>query len=127
MSRFQVLLSGLFLIYLILEGIQKKNFICFYLAAILIIGMAIEYFQLGKTKSLETKEEKPEEGIYISLSHLMKDHSLEMRVRRAPSSWNVTFLRGLNGIIWIVGKGSASTISEAIMRAEDDFEKGKKK
>jgi hypothetical protein len=125
MDRFKILLSGLFLIYLILDGFQKSS-ISFYIAGVLIVGCLLEWY-------LNYRQENPLKPVYVdeslldSLSSLMRRYELELRLRRADHQrWNVTLIKNHkkdSNIIKIVGRGSAPSIPEAIMRAEDDFEK----
>lgn len=127
MDRFKILLSGLFLIYLILDGFQKSS-ISFYIAGVLVVGYFLEWY-------LNYCRDNPIKHIYDdslldSLSSLMRRYELELRLRRADHQrWNVTLIKNYkqdsqsSNIIRIVGRGSAPSIPEAIMRAEDDFEK----
>lgn len=124
MDRFKILLSGLFLIYLILDGFQKSS-ISFYIAGVLVVGCFLEWY-------LNCRRDNPTEHVYDdslldSLSSLMRRYELELRLRRADHQrWNVTLIKNHkkdSNIIKIVGRGSAPSIPEAIMRAEDDFEK----
>jgi hypothetical protein len=128
MDRFKILLSGLFLIYLILDGFQKSS-ISFYIAGVLIVGCLLEWY-------LNYRQENPLKPVYVdeslldSLSSLMRRYELELRLRRADHQrWNVTLIKNCkqdsrhSNLVKIVGRGSAPSIPEAIMRAEDDFEK----
>jgi len=81
---------------------------------------------------LNCRRDNPTEHVYDdslldSLSSLMRRYELELRLRRADHQrWNVTLIKNHkkdSNIIKIVGRGSAPSIPEAIMRAEDDFEK----
>ena len=125
MDRFKILLSGLFLIYLILDGFQK-NSISFYVAIVLVVGCFLEwYLTRRQVTPLESQIHSSDDNTLLdSLSHLMRRHELELRLRRVDHQrWNVTLLKSSQGIIRMVGRGSAPSIIEAVMRAEDDFEK----
>lgn len=121
MDRFKILLGGLLFVYLILDGYQS-HFFSFYLAAILIIGLGMDWYW---GRSAETIRSFPpvENSIFQVLSNLMLRNQLEMRLRRADPVWNVTLVKNTNGVIRLAARGSAPSISEAIMRAEGDFEK----
>lgn len=128
MDRFKILLSGLFLIYLILDGFQKSS-ISFYIAGVLVVGCFLEWY-LNYRWDNPVKHACADESLLDSLSNLMRRHELELRLRRADHQrWNVTLIKNYkqdsqsSNLIRIVGRGSAPSISEAIMRAEDDFEK----
>lgn len=120
MNRFKILLSGLFFIYLILDGFTK-NSISFYIAVLLAIGIGLDWYLTYREKSSTTEE--TEDDIISPLSDLMRGNGLEMRVRQSNAQWNVTFIKIKEKVVHIVGKGSAPSIAEAIVRAENDFEK----
>ncbi len=123
MDRFKILLSGLFLIYLILDGFQRSS-TSFYIAGVLVFGYLLEWY-LNRRKENHSRQSYADDSILLdSLSNMMKRYELELRLRRADQQrWNVTLLKNHNNVIKMVGHGSAPSISEAIMRAEDDFEK----
>lgn len=130
MQRFKFLLSGLFLIYLIIDGYYSRFNYSFYLAAILLGGLLINWYYGARRhypsydKSVRISSIPAiETDIIQLLGHLMRSNELEMRLRRAEFLWNVTFLKNTEGVTRILGRGSAPSISEAIMRAEGDFEK----
>lgn len=133
MDRFKLLLSGLFLAFLIMEGFDTahpRNHTPFYLAGILIVGLILDW-RWGRSTGLPDYNKKirlssippTENSIFQLLGNLMRSYGLEMRLRRAEFLWNVTLLKNTDGITKMVGRGSAPSISEAIMRAEGDFEK----
>lgn len=130
-QRFKLLLSGLFFIYLIIDGFGTSHFsyFSFYLAAILIVGLVLDWYWTHHknpqyNKSVRISSIPPiENNIFQLLGNLMRNNALEMRLRRAESLWNITLLKTTNGITRMMGRGSAPSISEAIMRAEGDFEK----
>lgn len=131
MDRFKILLSGLFLIYLILDGF--KNYLSFYLAIVFVIGLFLDWYW-GRQKKLQydnpvrlSSIPPQENSIFQLLGNLMRSNGLEMRLRRAEFLWNVTLLKnGSDGVTRMVARGSAPSITEAIMRAEGDFEKRNK-
>lgn len=129
MQRFKFLLSGLFFIYLIMDGYNSHfNYSSFYLAALLTVGLILDWYWTRRNplydRSVRISSIPPmENNIFQLLGNLMRSNELEMRLRRAEFLWNVTLLKNDGGITRMVGRGSAPSISEAIMRAEGDFEK----
>lgn len=123
--RTKFLFSGLLLIQLFFLGAQ--NVVFFYLAGILVLGLiADQYLQYRAAPVAADRVSSipPEENsIFQLLGNLMRTQELEMRLRRAEFLWNVTLLKHTHGLTRMVGRGSAPSISEAIMRAEGDFEK----
>ncbi len=132
MDRFKLLLSGLFFVFLMIEGFttHPRSYTSFYLAGVLIIGLILDWYWSRPTSS-EFYNKKArvssipptENSIFQLLGNAMRSYGLEMRLRRAEFLWNVTLLKNTDGITRMVGRGSAPSISEAIMRAEGDFEK----
>lgn len=132
MDRFKLLLSGLFFVFLVIDGfdtIHPRNYASFYLAGILILGLILDWYWSRPNppdynKKVRVSSIPPtENSIFQLLGNLMRSYGLEMRLRRAEFLWNVTLLKNADGITRMVGRGSAPSISEAIMRAEGDFEK----
>jgi hypothetical protein len=126
MDRFKILLSGIFFVYLIFNGFSSSNYISFYLAGILVIGLIWEWVVSGKVNLIPRVSSIPPQDnrIFLLLSELMRKNGLEMRLRMTENyHWNVSFIKHMDGITRIMGKGSAPLITEAIMRAEGDFEK----
>lgn len=127
-NRFKLLLSGLFLVYLVLDGF--RHYLSFYIAGILILGLFLDWYLERKSISsfyktgVRMSSIPPQENsIFQLLGNLMRSYGLEMRLRRAEFLWNVTLLKNQDGVVRMVGRGSAPSITEAIMRAEGDFEK----
>jgi len=124
-NRFKIFLSGLFFIYLVADGF--KNHLSFYLGGILALGFFTEWYYNRNPKyirEITLSSIPPQENkIFQLLGNLMRSHSLEMRLRRAEFLWNVTFIKTESSIVRMMGRGTAPSISEAIMRAEGDFEK----
>lgn len=126
-NRFKIFLSGLFFVYLILDAFQKISSLC--LALILLLGFLVDsYFwhrfqQSQKTTDRVSSIPPQENSIFLLLGNLMRSQGLEMRLRRAEFLWNVTLIKNSEGITHMMARGSAPSISEAIMRAEGDFEK----
>lgn len=86
-----------------------------------MIGIVLDWYLTYREKA--SNHEEVEDDIIAPLSDLMRGNGLEMRVRQSNAQWNVTFIKNKEKVVHIVGKGSAPSIAEAIVRAENDFEK----
>lgn len=133
----RMLLSGLFLVYLVMNGMVNRSLIIgsIVIGVVLILGWA--YIWWGERQDAkELAEEKAnmpaislpptETYVFRALGKMMKVDGLEMRLRTTEAGYNVTFLTNVGGLTRMVGKGSAKTISEALSQAEEDFEEKKK-
>lgn len=135
--RLRVLMSGMFIIYLIFQEIVAKDLIVIRLliVCLFIIVMMWHYYlereEMRNIKPIVKPIVKPtslppgEVYVFSELGHLMKENGLEMRIRIAEQGWNVTFLTNEGGVHRIMGRGSGPTITEALGRAEDDFDEKK--
>lgn len=126
-KRMRMFLSLLFLIYLVVHDFFGK--IGFILAGLLVIGYLVDWYLGRKPKEIIVVE-KPRQSslppgetyVFRALGQMMRMHQLEMRVRGTEQGWNITFLTSGEGLHRMVGLGSAETISEALAKAEEDFE-----
>ena len=95
-----------------------------------LVGFLILFILGALAKKLESVSSTPsihaepvrEDHIFVDLDRMMDEHHLELRLRRVDGAWQITFTTHHNdGIIRIVGQGSATSILDALIKAEADF------
>lgn len=126
----RMLLSGLFLVYLVLNGMVNRALIIgsSVIGVVLILGWVYTWWADRLDAVEEAKETvstpslpPTETYVFRALGMMIKSEGLEMRLRPTDQGYNVTFLANINGVHRMVGKGSARTVSEALSLAEEDF------
>lgn len=130
MNNYFYLLGASFILKLIAEMLLGSSiFISIGIVAFFLIGF-LGIFISGKFEKKKpdisippTIQTEPvrEDTVFVELDRMMQDHHLELRLRRVDDVWQITFIRHEDGIIRIVGMGSAVSILDALIKAEADL------
>lgn len=95
----------------------------FFFLGFLVLFVSERIFKKNEAVSPPSVQTEPivEDKTLSELDRLMREYHLELRLRRVDDCWQITFIKHEPGLISIVGMGTATSISDALIKTEADF------
>lgn len=124
---FKMVLGGVFLVFLVLQGVAVKEmtYPCIFVGLLLIAGYILNWGVSWQKKREREKFEASfgvgESGGLAEVAGVVSEHKLEVRIRKNTCLWDVTLFSTEDKLHRMVGKGRGETMTEALEGARKDF------